>query len=69
MSPRASYIISTIRSIIDYAAPVLVSLPQKGLQPLEVVENEDMRTILRCARTTRIEMMRMELSSKYSMQN
>ena len=26
------YIISTIRSIIDYAAPVLVSLPQKSLQ-------------------------------------
>ena len=55
------YIISTIRSIIDYAAPVLVSLPQKSLQPLEVVQNDAMRTILGCARATRIEMMRMEL--------
>ena len=55
------YIISTIRSIIDYAAPVLVSLPQKSLQPLEVVQNDAMRTIFGCARTTRIEMMRMEL--------
>ena len=26
------YIISTIRSIINYAAPVLVSFPQKSLQ-------------------------------------
>ena len=57
---RTMYI-STIRSIIDYAAPVLVSLPQKSLHTLEVVQNEAMRAILGCARTTRIEIMRMEL--------
>ena len=55
------YIISTIRSIIDYAASVLLSLLQKSLQPLEGVQNDAMRTIFGCARTTRIEMMRMEL--------
>ena len=53
--------ISIIRSIIDYAAPVLVSLPQKNLHAVEVVQNEAMRTILGCTRTTRIEIMRMEL--------
>ena len=55
------YIISTIRSIIDYAAPVLLSLLQKSLQPLEGVQNDAMRTIFGCARTTRREMIRMEL--------
>ena len=55
------YIISTIRSIIDYAALVLVSLPKKSLQPLEVVQNDAMRTVLESARTTRMEIMRMKL--------
>lgn len=38
-----------------------MSLPQKILHALEVVQNEAMRTILGCARTIRIEIMRMEL--------
>lgn len=37
--------ISTIRSIIDYAAPVFICPPQKSLQALEVVQNEAMKTV------------------------
>ena len=58
---RTMYI-STVRSIIDYAAPVLVHYSQKDLRPLEVVQNEAMRIVLGCPRTTRIEIMRMELN-------
>ena len=58
---RTMYI-RTIRAIIDYAAPVLMSLPQKNLHALEVVQNEAMGTILGCTITIRIEVMRMELN-------
>ena len=54
--------LSVVRSIIDYSAPVLVSYSEKDLRPLEVIQNEAMRVVLGCPRTTRIEIMRMELN-------
>ena len=53
--------ISTVRVIIDYASPVLITCTARQLQTLEVIQNEAMRIILGCANTTRIEIMRMEL--------
>ena len=54
--------ISTIRSIIDYASPLLVSYSENELRPLEVIQNKAMRIILGCPRCTRIEIMRLELN-------
>ena len=53
--------ISTIRSVIDYAAPLLISYAESELRPLEVIQNKAMRIILGCPRSTRIEIMRLEL--------
>ena len=52
-----SVYLSTVRSIIDYSAPVLVNYSEKDLKPLEVLQNEGMRIVLGCPRTTRIEIM------------
>ncbi|XP_068212642.1 uncharacterized protein [Palaemon carinicauda] len=57
-----SVYLATIRSIIDYSAPVLCSFSDKDLRPLELLQNEAMRVILGCPRTARIEIMRMELN-------
>ena len=57
-----SIYLSTVRSIIDYSAPVLASYSEKNLRPLEVIQNEGMRIVLGCPRTTRIEIMRLELN-------
>ena len=55
------FYISVIRSIIDYAAPVLVQFSAAQLRPLELIQNEAMRIILGCPRTTKLEVMRAEL--------
>ena len=57
-----SVYLSTVRSIIDYSAPILSSFSEKDLKPLEILQNEAMRIILGCPRSTRIEIMRMELN-------
>ena len=54
--------ISTVRSIIDYASPLLVSYTENDLIPLEIIQNKTMCLILGCPRTTRIEIMRLELN-------
>lgn len=54
--------ISTVRSIIDYAAPLLINYSENELKPLEIIQNKAMRLILGCPRTARIEIMRAELN-------
>ena len=54
--------ISTVRSIIDYAAPVLISYSEQELKKLEIIQNRAMRIILGCPMSTRIEIMRLELN-------
>ncbi|MEL6606561.1 MAG: ribonuclease H family protein, partial [Cyanobacteria bacterium J06614_10] len=56
------FYMTTVRSLIDYAAPLLVNYSESELKPLEVIQNKAMRMILGCPRTTRIEIMRMELN-------
>ncbi|MPC50159.1 hypothetical protein E2C01_043982 [Portunus trituberculatus] len=53
--------ISVKRSLIDYAAPVLMQFNATQLRPLELVQNETMRIILGCARTALNEVLRAEL--------
>ena len=55
------FYISVIRSLIDYAAPVLVQCSPTQLKPLELVQNEAIRIILGCPKTAKIEVMRAEL--------
>ncbi|MPC13548.1 hypothetical protein E2C01_006286 [Portunus trituberculatus] len=55
------FYISVIQSLIDYAAPVLIQFSATQLHPLELVQNEAMRIILGCPRTTQIEVLRAEL--------
>ena len=55
------FYISTVRSLIDYAAPVLVCCSPSQLKPLELIQNEAMRTILGCPRTAKLEVLRAEL--------
>ena len=55
------FYISVIRSLIDYAAPVLVQFSASQLRPLETLQNEAMRVILGCPRTAKIEVLRAEL--------
>ena len=50
-----------IRSVVDYHALHLVTIPPKQLNSLEVVQNEAMRIILGCPKSTRIVNMRKEL--------
>ena len=57
-----SVYLSTVRSIIDYSAPILSTFSEKDLKPLETLQNEAMRIVLGCPRSTRIEIMRMELN-------
>ncbi|MPC96068.1 hypothetical protein E2C01_091305 [Portunus trituberculatus] len=55
------FYISVIRSLIDYATPVLIQFSSIQLRPLELVQNEAMQIILGCPRTARIEVLRAEL--------
>ncbi|XP_069977742.1 uncharacterized protein [Penaeus vannamei] len=52
--------ISTIRALVDYAAPALSIACQGRLRKLETIQNEAMRIILGCQRNTRIDVMRAE---------
>lgn len=52
--------ISTIRALVDYAAPALSIACQGRLRKLETIQNEAMRIILGCQRNTRIDIMRAE---------
>ena len=56
------FYISVIRSLIDYAAPVLVRFSDSHLRSLERIQNEAMRIILGCPKTAKIEVLRAELS-------
>ena len=49
--------ISVIRSLIDYAALVLVQFSASQLHPLEVLQSKAMQIILGCPRTARIEVL------------
>ncbi|XP_069169366.1 uncharacterized protein [Procambarus clarkii] len=51
-----------IRSLVDYAAPLLVLMPERKLGGLEKLQNEALRIILGCPRTTKILNMRKELN-------
>lgn len=55
------FYIYVIRSLIDYAAPVLVQYNTQQLRCLEVIQNKAMRVILGCATTAKIEVLRREL--------
>lgn len=57
---RAMYI-ATIRSIIDYASPVLSCLGNGRLDKIEKVQNQAMRIILNCPKNAMIDAMRNEL--------
>ena len=50
-----------VRSVIDYASPVLSLLPPSSLKPLELLQNKAMRIILGCPMSTKILVMRKEL--------
>ena len=52
---------SFIRSVIDYAAPVLINYSSKQIEKLEKVQNSAMRIILGCPMQTRVVNMRLEL--------
>lgn len=51
---------STIRALVDYAAPALSIACHGRLRKLETIKNEAMRIILGCQRNTRIDIMRAE---------
>lgn len=53
--------ISLVRSMIDYASPVLSMFPPSALKPLEVLQNKAMRIILGCPMTAKVLVMRKEL--------
>ncbi|XP_063848254.1 uncharacterized protein LOC135093209 [Scylla paramamosain] len=55
------FYISVVRSLINYAAPVLIQFSATQLRPMELVQNEAMRIILGCPRTARTEVLRAEL--------
>ncbi|XP_063866943.1 uncharacterized protein LOC135104011 [Scylla paramamosain] len=55
------FYISVVRSLIDYAASILIQFSAIQPRPLELVQNEAMRIILGCPRTARIEVLRAAL--------
>ncbi|KAK4318782.1 hypothetical protein Pmani_010205 [Petrolisthes manimaculis] len=58
---RTMYV-ATVRSIIDYASPVLSCLGDGRLEKIEKVQNQAMRIILNCPKNAMIDAMRMELN-------
>ena len=58
---RCMYI-STIRSVIEYASPILFCLDGGRSEKLERIQNEAMRIILSCPQNAMIDAMRHELS-------
>ena len=55
-----SFYIHAIRSIVDYAAPALLTLQPKFHPKLETIQNRSMRVILGAPMWTRLENLRME---------
>ena len=56
------YYIQAIRSIIDYAAPVLYTINGKNLTRLEILQNTSMRLILGAPKWTKVKSMCLELN-------
>ena len=56
-----SFYVHAIRPLMDYAAPVLVTLTKEQRYKLEVVQRTAMRTILRAPRWTKVETLQAEL--------
>ena len=54
--------ITTIRSLIEYASPVLSCFDDGRLEKIEKLQNEAMRIVLNCPRNAMIDVMRLELS-------
>ena len=54
--------IAYVRSVIDYAPPVLINLGQGRFRKLETVQNDAMRIILGCPKTAQVDNLRQELS-------
>ena len=54
--------ISTVRSLLDYSAPVLSVIGAGRMAILEKIQNEAMRIILGCQKNTMVEVMRNELN-------
>lgn len=57
-----SMCISTVRSVIDYASPVLFCLDEGRFGKLEKLQNESMRLILNCPKNAMVDAMRQELA-------
>ena len=57
---RTMYI-AYVRSVIDYAAPALANFDKGRLRKLEIIQNEAMRIILGCPKSTKVSNMRLEL--------
>lgn len=55
-----TYYLQAVRSIIDYAAPVVLTLNPQQQRKLEVIQNNAMRTILGAPKWTKVENLRME---------
>nr|XP_053628079.1 uncharacterized protein LOC128685529 [Cherax quadricarinatus] len=53
--------IAYVRSLIDYAAPMLILARESSLRPLELMQNEALRIIFGCPRSTKVLNMRKEL--------
>nr|XP_053629474.1 uncharacterized protein LOC128686557 [Cherax quadricarinatus] len=53
--------IAYVGSLIDYAAPMLILARESSLRPLELMQNEALRIILGCPKSTKVLNMRKEL--------
>ena len=54
--------IAFVRSVIDYAAPVLIHLGKSKFKKIETIQNDAMRIILGCPKTAKIINLRYELN-------
>ena len=54
--------LTTIRSVIEYASPILSCLDDGRWEKIEKLQNESMRIVLSCPRNAMIDAMRLELS-------
>ena len=54
--------VSTVRSVIDYAAPCLYIWGMGKLNRIDLIQNECMRIVLRCQQNAMIDVMRLALN-------
>ena len=54
--------LTTIRTIIDYASPVLTCFDEGRWEKVEKIQNEAMRIVLHCPKNAMIDTMRMEMN-------